>query len=220
MGLMKQVMKSKARFILVSSLILVASNLMAQDANLLFDEEVKMSWLGIDYYEAKFVGDFNQFFGAGEQSVAELRDQYFLGWNMLVINEPEKYDVAGMFKRSSIFYDVDMIFELNSSRTLDGMQAYNSVEFSPDDIIDMVLKYDLEKLNQKEGYGVVMICESMNKSKEEAYYHLVVFNIGNREVVMQERLRGEPRGFGMRNYWAGAVYSIIKDVKKYKNKTW
>jgi hypothetical protein len=40
------------------------------------------------------------------------------------------------------------------------------------------------------------------------------------EVLLQQRLRGEPGGIGLRNYWANSVYRIIKDIKYYYYFAW
>ena len=45
-------------------------------------------------------------------------------------------------------------------------------------------------------------------------YDLVVFDIASREVIMHKMVAGEARGFGLRNYWAGSIYDIIKANKK------
>ena len=41
-----------------------------------------------------------------------------------------------------------------------------------------------------------------------------------KEVLVQERLMGEPGGFGLRNYWVRPIYNIIRDIEKKQYKIW
>jgi hypothetical protein len=80
-----------------------------------------------------------------------------------------------------------------------------------------VNQYNLEG---RDGIGVVFIAESLNKSYKEAYFHFVAINMKTGEVLFHQRLRGEPSGFGLRNYWANSVYRVINDIKLYYYVRW
>lgn len=189
-----------------------------QTAGDLFRESnVKISWLGIDFSHVKLIGDFSEFAGAGEKSTAQVRDKYFGSWNHLILAEPDKYDLRGMLRKGEIVYDIDMIMELNSRTPLENMEANNNPFYKLEDIEGFVSEYNFEG---KEGIGIMFIAESLNKFANEAYFHFVAIDLESKEILVHERLRGVPRGFGLRNFWAGAVYSIIKDIRSKYYKIW
>ncbi len=188
----------------------------AQTARDLFRESnVKISWLGIDFSHVKLIGDFSEFAGAGERSTAQIRDKYFPQWNYLVLAEQSKYDIKGMLRKGDIYYDIDMINELNSRAPLENMEAHNNPNYKPEDIERFIKEYNLEG---KEGIGIVFIAECLNKFANEAYIHFVAIDMTTMSILIHERIRGVPRGIGLRNFWAGAVYNVIKDIRsKYYN---
>jgi len=187
--------------------------------DLFLSSDVKVSWLGIDFSHVKLIGDFSEFGEAGSKNTAQIRDQYFTGWNNLVLAEPQKYDIKGMLREGDINNDIEMVMDINAKTNLKDMESYNTPKYSKDNIKEFVHEYDLKN---KEGIGVLFIAECLNKNAEEAIFHFVAINMHTGEILLQERLSGKPKGFGLRNYWAGALYSIIKDIKtkeyiKWKN---
>jgi len=204
--------------LLIFLMLLAVVNTQSQTAQDLFQKsDLKVSYLGIDFSHVKLIGNFAEFFDAGEKNVMEIRDTYFRRWNMVVLNEREKYDIRGMLRKNDIYYDIEMITAVNAQTNLDGIESYNSEKFTEDDIQAFVSQYNLEG---KEGIGVVFIAECLNKSAEEAIFHFVAMNMNTREVLFHRRLRGEPQGFGLRNYWANSVYRIIQDIKYYYYNEW
>lgn len=204
--------------IVLFTLLITSSLFYSQTTKDLFKSgDTRISWLGVDYSHVKLVGNFSQFAEAGEKSADEIKDTYFPAWNLLVINEASKYDLKGMLRKKEIFYDIDMIMALNDNADLSNASAYNPPHYTPEQIKGFVDAYQFDK---KEGIGIVFIAECLSKSGEEAFYHFVAINLSTNEILLQERLRGEPRGFGLRNYWAGSVYDVIKKIKQNKYNSW
>ncbi len=202
----------------ISMLVLFASYTHSQTLDDLYKpSDVKISYLGIDFSHVKLIGDFSQFAEAGYTSTLEIRDRYFPRWNKIVLAEPQKYDLKGMLRKGNIFFDIDMIMKLNSKAPLEDMESYNTPNYNFDDIKKFVAEYDLKN---KKGLGVVFIAECLNKNLAEAYYHFVVLNLETKEILLHKRLQGKPRGFGLRNYWAGSIYDIIKDIRNFYYLQW
>jgi hypothetical protein len=190
----------------------------AQTAEDLFTaSDTKVSWLGIDFSNVKLIGDFSQFHGAGEKNASQIKNTYFPAWNMLILNEREKYDVAGMLRKDKVIYDIDMIMDINKDAPLEEMETYNAPTYSKEDIEKFVKKY---KTMGKEGIGIVFVAESLNKANTEAWFHFVAINLTNNKVLVHDRIRGEPSGIGLRNYWAGAVRDVIKEISKSRYRDW
>jgi len=206
------------KHILVLALIYVAMDTRSQTTrDLFYSSDVTISWLGIDYSHVKLIGNFAEFFQAGEKSTWQIRDIYFPRWNSIILNEPEKYDIRGMLRKPDILFDIDMINEINTYANLDEMESYNTSRFTDEDILSFVDEYNLDG---KEGIGIVFIAECLNKNAQEAYYHFVAINMKTREVIFHQRLRGEPNGFGLRNYWANSVHSVIRNIRDYYYWNW
>lgn len=189
----------------------------SQTAEDLFRHEMPVTWLGIDFSHVTLVGNFAEFGEIGEKGPVQIITDYFPRWNRIVLDECEKYDIRGMLRRMDIGYDIDMIMALNYRTRPDSLLSYNLRKFTGEDLQAFVNEYYLEG---KEGIGVVFIAESLNKCYEEAWFHFVAINMNTGEVIFHERLKGEPSGFGLRNYWANSVYRVIRDVKHYYYYVW
>lgn len=167
-------------------------------------------WLGIDYSHVSLVGDFSEFAEAGDRSAVQVQSKYFPKWNYLIISEPDKYDIRGMLRKSGLKNSIEMIMKKNASASADDMETYDAPSFSEEDVAAYCKEYDS---TGKSGIGIVLMAESLNKLTTQAVYHMVAIDLSNNKVLMQERVTGKPMGFGLRNYWAGSIYSVIKQVK-------
>jgi hypothetical protein len=210
-------MKMKRQLITLFLLLSTAISYSQNKEDLFKSSDVKISWLGIDFSHIKLIGDFSQFFDAGEKSTVQIRDQYFPKWNNLILAEPKKYDIKGMLRKGDVYYDIDMLMRINSKSALENMESHNTPNYTVDSIKSVIAAYDIKK---KEGIGILLIAESFNKNSKEAYFHFVALNMKTKELLIHERLRGEPGGFGLRNYWAGSIYDLIKQVKSNYYKKW
>ncbi|NMM47874.1 hypothetical protein [Marinigracilibium pacificum] len=186
----------------------------------LFNENTTITWLGMDFSHLKITGDFSQFTGNGTVDEKEIKDKYFPGWNDLFVNEPNKYDIKGMLDKNNISYDINMINEINLMTDISQMRSYNIPGYTSEDIQSFVKQYDLSKVEKKDGIGIVFIAETFNKVNKIAYFHFVALDLKTGNIILQDRLSGSPQGFGIRNYWAGAFYKVIKNIDKKKYKSW
>lgn len=190
----------------------------SQTANdLFYSDEVKVTWLGIDYSNAKLIGDFSQFSEAGGKSSTQMVNTYYPSWNNLVLRERDKYNIQGMLRAGNYATDVEMIMNINRETKVKEVEAYANPNYSKEDIIKIVKNY---KVKEKEGIGIVFITEYLNKNLEEACYHFVAFNKENNKILVQKRIIGKPRGIGLRNYWAGSIYDVIKQINQIYYKSW
>jgi len=189
----------------------------AQTAQNLFRQDVQVTWLGIDFSHVKIIGNFAEFFDAGEKSTWQIRDIYFPSWNALIMEEPAKYDIRGMLRKGDIVFDLDMISAINAQTPLEMMEAYKTIRFTGEDIQSFLKSYDLKG---REGIGVVFIAECLNKNALEALYHFVAFDMPSGKVLLHERLRGQPSGFGLRNYWANSIHKVIRNIRDYYYWEW
>jgi hypothetical protein len=207
-------MKTILFILLILSLALPSK---AQNTQDLFRPDVPVTWLGIDYSHCKLIGNFAEFADAGRKSTWQIRDSYFPKWNAIILDEPDKYDVKGMLRRGDMVYDLGMVTGINAQTILAEMEVFSPVIYSVEDIQSFVNQYEFKDQN---GIGIVFIAESMNKVIPEAWYHFVAVDMGTHKVVLHERLRGQPSGVGLRNYWANSIHYVIRNIQEYYYWEW
>ena len=198
-------MKKAIYFLFV---LLVVNTGYSQQAEDLF-KPGRIFYYGIDYSHVKLIGDFSQM--GTEVSLASIRNIYFPSWNTLFVEEPDKYDLKSMLRKDDIVFDLSMVTDLNAKTPFETMEATKTPAYTKDDIQKFIRNYVTK---QNEGMGVLFVAESMNKTLGEAYFHFVLFRLTDNEILIHERLRGEPIGAGIRNYWAGALYKVMENIKK------
>ena len=59
---------------------------------------------------------------------------------------------------------------------------------------------------------MVFIAQFLDKSNARGTYEVVFFNTETKEIIEEWITDGKARGFGLRNYWAGSVYSALKKL--------
>ena len=210
--------KNMKKQLITLFLFLVVIGGYSQSAKDLFvSNNVNVIWLGIDFSHVKLIGNFSEFSEAGQKSTLQIRDIYFPRWNKLILDESSKYDFQGMLRLDKLSYDIDMLMDINSKTELKDIESYNIPNYSKEYIQEIVSQYKLDIGN---GIGILFFAECLNKSKEEAYFHFVAINLETKEILIHERLMGKPGGFGLRNFWAGSIYKIIKDIKNWKYNEW
>ncbi len=154
---------------------------------------------GVDYSVAKVYG--------AEESASDFKDA-FIGINKLLVDEAKKYDFSKVVG-TRVFVKVDpMIRKLSNirfSNLISGNPYYDNINYS-----SIINRY---KLAETKGVGVVMIAKILNKKDNEGVYQLILFDIASRKILAQKEVKGKPKGFGLRNFWAGSVYDAIKKTK-------
>lgn len=176
-----------------------------------------VSWMGIDYSHVKVISSVPQLGDNTPISKAELREKYFPAWNYLILDEYDKFNIARMLHRKYVSIDIEMIKTINAHSSVDSFEASVTPSYTSQDIQSFVNLYPAE---DHAGIGLVFIAESMNKTVKEAYYHVVFYNRQTHEILLQERMRGEPSGMGIRNYWARSYYIVMEEIKSSAYAKW
>lgn len=202
------------KFLSITGFILVSAfTSQAQTVQDIFgNTNVPITWYGIDYSHSKIVGHIATFGGTTYVSATDLRDNYYQSWNYLIIEEPEKYDIAKMIRHKTIETDLSMVKKLNTAANMDSIEVGITPYYSPKEIQEFVSAYPVE--SNVPGIGLIFITESMDKAKAEAFYHVVFFNTSTKEVLLQERIKGNAMGVRTRNYWAGSYFSVMEYVRE------
>ena len=165
-------------------------------------------WLGLDFTETRFEGRFD--FGAPN----ELSQKLIPAWNQVMLAEPEKFDIANLFHFSKVETDFGIVFNRNESVNEDEIFLnpieINEYSLTEEKIQEIVSDYKLDY----EGYALVFIVESYSKRSVKGNIWVTFFHIPTKKVVFTKKMTGEARGFGIKNYWTGAVYDVMKQCNE------
>lgn len=189
----------------------------AQSAKDVFSTK-EIVWYGLDFTKAKFVGQFDQGFGTMPASGTDMRNKWIPEWNALIAKEPQNFDFKESFRKDQVYNDVAPVNEVNSTINVEECMSLNPWKIEKSDIDAMIKKYKAG--DKKEGIGLVFIIENFNKSAEVADVYVTFFDIASKKVLLCEKESGKVRGIGMRNYWAGAIKAILKQIDKNDYKNW
>jgi len=165
----------------------------------------KVTWLGIDFTLAKLVDEL------AFTDPSHIVTSYLGTWNRFVISEVKKYDVKKSFHKDDMSINLDIVSEYNKEIDPKTFVQNDSYTLESDKVVEDVKKYASSGL---EGIGVIMYVESYNKNNVLGTYWLTLFDLSSGEVLFIEKLSTKPKGFGVRNYWAGTFYQALKSIDK------
>lgn len=170
----------------------------------------ELTWFGIDYTNCYYLTPMDF------PSVSDLEAKIG-AWNDLVLLEREKF-LDKPFGGKKFNFAVDMIKEKNAEIDVKSRlseDGFKTTHLEVSMIQDIVNSYFIDE--DMTGIGLILIAESYSKPNVKGSYYVTFFDIASRKVISTERLLGKPSGFGLRNYWAGSYYSVLKTTgKKYK----
>ncbi|MFT3739416.1 MAG: hypothetical protein QM786_11710 [Breznakibacter sp.] len=173
-------------------------------------------WYGLDFTNTKFVGVY----GSGAGTAEDIKKNLMPSWNNLIISEPGKYDLGTTFKKHPVINDLREVTKANQNIDESGIIDFNNYRFAkPEEVIaNAVAGYGTGA--QESGLGLVFIVECFDKNAVDASLYVTFFDIATKKVLMTERVTGKPAGFGLRNYWGGGIYGILKQIQKQEYKSW
>lgn len=194
--------------------LFAVSQAFAQIKSDAFNPATEITWLGLDFSGAKFIGDRERL--GSESDIRHLLDAL----NELMIKEADKYNVAAALKRKEVQNAIEVVNEHNAQLDILSMVSADGndhVHLNPDAVEQIISSYDFKG---KSGIGLIFNVESFNKLIEEGSFWVTFVNMGTKEVLFTERLTAPPSGFGMRNFWAGSVNGVLAKIKKKEFENW
>ncbi|MEQ8304692.1 MAG: hypothetical protein RIB47_14960 [Cyclobacteriaceae bacterium] len=203
----------KITCVLWFSLLFKCSSL-AQSIEEVFNSEIPLTWLGLDFTGAKFIGDQDSF-GSVEDMVEKIE-----AWNVLMENEYEKYNIGEAFYKKTIYKAFEITKAHNSTLDISDklISQINGHRLLESDIQEIVKSYD--NLGTEAGMALMLIIESFDKTNTKSVMHFTFLDLQSRQVILTRKIVGTPVGFGLRNYWAGSIYYSLKAIRKREYKTW
>lgn len=205
------------KIILFALIITGVSATKAQDAKKVFSAK-EIVWYGLDFSKATFVGQFDQGMGAMPATGNDMKNKWIGEWNSLIAREPQNFKIKEAFYVDNVYYDLAMLNEINSKIEADKCMSFNAGKIERADIDAMVKKYGTG--DKKEGIGLAFVVENFNKGTQMADVYVTFFDIATKKVLFCEKMSGKAMGVGMRNYWAGAIKAMLKQIEKDEYQTW
>lgn len=169
-------------------------------------------WYGLNFSEAKMVGQFDQAMGAGPASGSDIKNKWIPQWNSLIMTEQKNFKIKEAFQKDEVFYDITPTEKQNQNINSDDLMSFNTYTFKDAQKTAKEVVSKLKGGEKTEGIGVTFIVESFNKSMDEAVVYVAVFDIKTKNILILERMVGKPMGIGLRNFWAGAMKHVIKQI--------
>jgi len=202
----------KVKFLVL--ILLLTSNLMfAQSTADIFNSSTaEITWCGLDFSKVKLVGQ------VGFTDPIQIKNQYFTAWNGLILSEPSKYDLKKTFLKNKFNHNITVVEQGNNAVNVTEMVINESaLKLERKDLEAIVKSYNVEVRDQ---IGLVFIIESFDKLAEKATVHVTFFNTKTKEIIFTDVVVGSPKGFGFRNYWAGAICDVLDIIRSKKFKSW
>ena len=201
---------------LVGALLLMVflQPLFAQTAKDIFtNPNTSVVNIGIDFSKTTFVNPANF------TNSVDIKERFLASWNNLLRTEFEKFNVQEAFHFNIYNIDISAMNKYNETHANHKTFVKNSKDkaWTAEDVQAMVRAY--AEVPQDNDLAFVWIPEYFDKD-EGAKIHVVFFNPKTRDIVWHEAMEGSPGGFGLRNFWGGAFYDIIKTIKKPMYKNW
>ena len=207
---------------LLLSLVFVNTYMSVIAQNMAKDVFIKeeIVWFGLDFSKSKMVGQFDQGGGAAPASGSDIKSKYVSSWNGVIVNEQEKYNLKKTFRKTTLVRDLAVVEKSNSKIDPDNFLTYNDYKFKDADetVAEIIGSYT--KGEQTDGIGLVFIVEYFSKIDQKASIYVTFFDITTKKVLFKEHLFGKPGGFGLRNYWVGTIYDILKQIDSGNYKSW
>ncbi|MDF2452634.1 MAG: hypothetical protein K0S26_2138 [Bacteroidota bacterium] len=193
---------------------LIASSfaIFAQNTKQDISKANEIIWYGLNFSQAKMVGQFDQAVGAGAATASELKNEWVPAWNTLIISEPLNFKIKESLKKDKIYFDMKPTEKMNRDIKTDDFMGVNAFTFADASNTVQNIVSQLSGGDKNEGIGMVFIVESFNKTNDEASVYVTLFDIKTKSVLVTERIVGKPKGIGLRNFWAGAIKHIIKQI--------
>jgi len=195
--------------ILIIGCLLAIFKLSAQDAGVIKSVE-EIVWYGLDFTKATFVGQFDQGMGLAPSTGLDIKNKWIPQWNSLIVNEPQNFDFKKFLKKKSVYNDIVFMNENNKNINVEKCMGVNPGKIERPTIDEMVKKYNSGE--KKEGVGLTFIIENFDKGSQMASVYVTYFDIKTKKVIKSDKYEGKALGIGMRNYWAGAIKAIIKQL--------
>jgi hypothetical protein len=203
------------RFLVLLCMVLNVQSIWAQSKADIFEGKTPITWLGLDYTQAKYIPESSE--SSQDQVITtETIRSYISAWNYLFMTEPRKFNVARTTHRAYVDNALGVTEKANNAINKD-LVSKNHADFktlTEESIAELVKNYDYQG---KTGIGMLFFIEGMDKETKTEGAWVTFVDMNSKTVLYTTYLTGKTGGMGFRNNWADATFRILKQVETDKN---
>jgi hypothetical protein len=194
--------------LLLLPLLLLKQSLLAQTKADVFDEKTPITWLGLDYSQAMFLGAPNEYGKAAELTNEQISHNYSRSWNYLFMEQPKKFNVAKAVHRASVGYKIEVTQKVDDSTKKNYFTTdpalFNTL--TEQKIGDLVKNYDYQG---NTGIGMLFFVDGISISNSQEGAWVTFVDMKSKTLLYTTYVIGQSGGMGFRNNWANATYKIL-----------
>lgn len=147
----------------------------------LTDESVPVTWLGIDFTEARIIKK-------DEQMVDSIRLTVLPNiWNDKVASQQSKYPLKKAFHRSAITHNIEMMKKLNSELDADQLVTEDLYLLYNYSIKVAFSRYDLDGYSQ--GIGMVFLVEAIDYANKQFSGYMIPIDLVEKRIMKSYYLK-------------------------------
>jgi hypothetical protein len=158
----------------------------------------KVVWFGVDFTAAKLT--------LVPDDPETIVHQYFKEINVLILTEPEKFNIKKYFNIKEVSNNIESVNEFNEKINPSSLVSYIDFKIDTNQVKNVINKYHS---TDNSGTGLILVAENLNKASKQASYYVCFFNIETKKIIDIKRMVGSVSGFGFRNYWARTIYNVM-----------
>ena len=164
-------------------------------------EITAVTFYGIDFSNVKVYG--------ASESPYDFKAAFY-SINQLFVTEAKKYNVAKFFQKD-VTTNIKAVSDLVSNIPTDGLMIHSDdYKISDAELKTMIKNFPAE---EKEGVGLILVAELLDKAQARGHYHIVFFDLKTREIIDTWKADEKARGFGLRNFWARSAHQVMSKVR-------
>lgn len=164
----------------------------------------KVMWFGIDFTAAKFT--------LVPEDPSVIVNQYLKEINLVILAEPDKYNIKNYFNIKEVTNYIDLVNEFNLKIDPSTLVIYDDYKIDIERVKEVIKKYEVK---DNSGIGLILVAENLNKVSNNGSYYVCFFDIKTKEILDFKRMYGAVGGFGFRNYWARSIYNVMVNWNPY-----
>jgi len=174
-----------------------------------FDGQTPITWLGLDFTQAKFIGAAADYGKADEVNNERITHFFTRSWNYLFMDQPKKFDVAKAVHRATVQYRIEVTQKVDDTikKEFFTKDPARFKTLTEQNIGDLVKNYDYQG---NTGIGMLFFVDGISKSTSQEGVWVTFVDMQSKTVLYTTYMVGKSGGMGFRNNWADATYKILQ----------
>jgi hypothetical protein len=198
-------------FIILLILIPLAGS--AQTKKDIFNPQVPMVFLGIDFTRVMFTKS-DEFTNKPEIL------RFFVDANNQIDHGSLHNLMENQLDRKTVVWDLSYVTKVNSQVNWEAVYSDNTdYTVSDAEIENIVKNLHIDQVKYKDHIGMVLVEENCCKTKPLQTISCVFFNVNDHKVLFTKRYEMKPSGIGFYNYWSVNHNMLLARVGKLKKET-